>query len=99
MIFQRKLSIFTKKIMEKTINIQYPASLANSLRMSRDDFSVEIKTSALVKLYELGKISSGIAAKILEINRVDFLDLLAKYKVSIYDYSDIDSLQTEISNA
>lgn len=85
--------------MEKTINIQYPASLANSLKMSKDAFSVEVKTSALVKLYELGRISSGIAAKALGINRVDFLNLLANYKVSIYDYSDIDSLQTEINNA
>lgn len=85
--------------MEKIINIQYPASLANSLKMKKDAFSVEVKTSALVKLYELSKISSGIAAKVLGINRVDFLNLLANYKVSIYDYSDIDSLQTEINNA
>lgn len=85
--------------MGKTINIEYPASLANSLKMNKDDFSVEVKTSALVKLYELGKISSGLAAKTLGVNRVDFLDLLAKYKVSIYDYPDSDSLQKEVSNA
>ncbi|WP_457641332.1 UPF0175 family protein [Persephonella sp.] len=43
----------------------------------------EIKTMVLVKLYELGKISSGEAAKLLGISRIDFLDLLGKYRVQI----------------
>ncbi|GAB6072635.1 hypothetical protein JCM14244_10120 [Venenivibrio stagnispumantis] len=43
----------------------------------------EVKIAALAKLYELGKISSGKAAKLLGISRVEFLDLLGKYKVQI----------------
>ena len=49
------------------IEISYPEALAFSLKMKNQEFEREIKTISLVKLYELGKISSGMAAKILEI--------------------------------
>ena len=53
--------------MAQVIKIDYPDYLANSMRMNADDFEKEIKTSALVKLFELGKVSSGIASKVLRI--------------------------------
>jgi hypothetical protein len=37
------------------IDIEYPESLANSLRLSGKDFETEMKTSSLVKLYETRK--------------------------------------------
>lgn len=85
--------------MKGVIKIEYPEYLANSLKLNNEDFEKEIKTSSLVKLYELGKISSGIAAKVLGLKRVDFLELLAKYKVSILDSNDFADLSEDISNA
>jgi predicted HTH domain antitoxin len=85
--------------MNGVINIEYPESLANSLRLNEKDFENEIKTSALIKLYEMGKISSGIAAKVLGLNRLDFLDLLAKYKVSVIGQYDSNELGEDIENA
>lgn len=82
--------------MAETISIDYPEYLANSMRMNRNDFGKEIKVSALVKLFELGKVSSGTAAKVLRITRVDFLELLAKYKVG---FLDTDDLKEDIENA
>lgn len=41
----------------------------------------------LVKLYDLGEISSGRAAEILGVTRRDFLDTLGKYNVSEFDDS------------
>ena len=43
--------------------------------------SNELKTVAIVKLYELGRLPSGKAAKLLGISRVEFLERLGKYKV------------------
>ncbi len=37
--------------MKGIINIEYPESLANTLRLSNKDFASEMKTSSLVKLY------------------------------------------------
>jgi predicted HTH domain antitoxin len=44
-----------------------------------------------VKLFELGKVSTGIAAKALSISRIEFLDLLGKYKVNFLNFDDLDS--------
>jgi predicted HTH domain antitoxin len=68
--------------MENQIIISYPVSLAYSLKMQNREFEREIKTISLVKLYELGKVSSGMAAKMLGISRMEFLELLASYEVS-----------------
>lgn len=82
--------------MAETIKIDYPEYLANSMRMNKDDFGKEMKVSALVKLFELGKVSSGVAAKVLKITRIEFLELLAKYKVS---FLDVDDLKEDLDNA
>ncbi len=85
--------------MKGIINIGYPESLANSLRLSGKDFELEMKTSSLVKLFELGRVSSGMAAKVLGLSRVDFLDLLSKYKVSVFGAYDTNDLTEDIANA
>ncbi len=46
-----------------------------------------IREAALVKLYDLGRISSGKASRILGISRREFLDLLGRYGVSEFDES------------
>ncbi len=82
--------------MADTIKIDYPQYLANSMRMSKDDFGREMKISALVKMFELGKVSSGVAARVLQITRVEFLELLGKYKVS---FLDVENLEEDFENA
>ncbi len=82
--------------MAETITIDYPEYLANSMRMNKDDFGMEMKVSVLVKLFELGKVSSGTAAKVLQISRISFLELLSKYKVG---FLEVDDLKKDIENA
>jgi len=85
--------------MTRMINIKYPQSLANVLRLNEKDFESEIKTTSMVKLYELGKVSSGVAASFLGISRLDFFDLLSKYNVSVFSGYNLDDLKEDISNA
>jgi predicted HTH domain antitoxin len=75
--------------MAQIISIEYPDSLANSMRMSKSEFEREIKISGLVKLFELGKISSGTASKVLQMSRIEFLELLANYKVGFLNVEDV----------
>jgi len=82
--------------MANIISVEYPEYLANSMRLNKGDFEKEIKTSSLVKMFELGKVSSGIAAKVLHISRIDFLELLGKYKVS---FLSVDDLNEDFNNA
>lgn len=82
--------------MAKIISVDYPGYLANSMRMNIDDFGMEMKVSALVKLFELGKVSSGTAAKVLHISRIGFLELLSKYKVG---FLEVENLKEDVENA
>ena len=66
------------------------------MRMNKNDFENEMKVSSLVKLFELGKVSSGTAAKVLHISRIEFLELLAKYKV---EYLNVEDLNEDVINA
>lgn len=85
--------------MKGMITVEYPESLAHSLRLRGKDFENEMKTSSLIKLFEIGRVSSGTAAKVLGLTRLDFLDLLAKYKVSSFGPYDNDDLSDDIANA
>lgn len=58
-----------------------------------------MKVSSLVKLYELGRISSGVASKVQGISRLDFIELLANYKVSLFEGYEIDDLKQDLANA
>ncbi len=81
------------------IQISYPEFLANTLKLNAKDFEFEMKVSSMVKLYEMGKISSSIAAKVLDISRVEFLELLSNYKVPFFETYNEDDLSKDVMNA
>ncbi|OYT12043.1 MAG: hypothetical protein B6I18_02010 [Bacteroidetes bacterium 4572_112] len=85
--------------MEQNISVNYPESLASSLKMNSSEFSNEMKNISLVKLYEIGRISSTLASKVLKITRLDFLDLLQKYKVSYFANGLESELENDFANA
>ena len=85
--------------MEQLISITYPESLAFSLKMENQEFKSKMKELSLIKLYELGKISSGLAAKLLNISRVDFIDLLKDYNVSYFHKGLENEIEKDFLNA
>ena len=81
------------------IAVSFPESLALSLKLDNQEFEREMKVLSLVKLYELGRISSGTAAKLLGVERVEFLDLLGKYQVSYLHPASDDDLLSDFKHA
>ncbi len=65
-----------------TLQIPYTEDLLLSLKVSKEEFEQLSRLLLAVKLYELGKISSGKAAKLAGLNRVSFLMKLGQYNVS-----------------
>lgn len=65
----------------KTVTLSYPDGLPQTLKLSDSEFNEEIKFLAAAKLYELGKISSGKAAKLAGLDKVSFLEKLGRYKI------------------
>lgn len=57
----------------KTIVVEYPDTIPISVNLSPDAFELEARKAMAVKLYELGRVTSGQAAQLAEISRVEFL--------------------------
>lgn len=55
----------------------------------------EAKLLLAVKLYEVGKVSLGQAAKLAGFSKRAFIDVLGRHHVPIFDYSP-DELRQEI---
>ncbi len=81
-----------------TLTIDYPNLLPDALQRSRSDFEREARFAMAVKLFELGRISSGVAAVMAGISRVEFLLELRRYGVSMNNLSDEEVLD-DIRNA
>ncbi len=87
-----------QNIKQHSIIFNYPENLLFSLKLSEKEFEKEFKTAAVIKLYERGKISSGIASQLLQVSRIDFLNMLYDYKVS-YLSDDIEEILKDMKNA
>ena len=69
-----------------------------SLHLSDEAAAAEIRLAAAVKLYELGRLSSGAAARLAGIPRVLFLNKLADYVVDTFNLTE-DELERQTSLA
>jgi predicted HTH domain antitoxin len=67
--------------MQNTLTIEYTDELLFTLGVSNEQFSEEAKLLLAAKLYEMGKISSGQAARLAGKSRVEFLFSLARLNV------------------
>lgn len=67
---------------EKTLTIPYSDDLLLSLKKSPQEFEVEARLLLAVKLYELGRVSTGVAAELAGIDRVAFMFELARFGLS-----------------
>lgn len=57
----------------RTIEIEYPETLPAILNLSPEAFEKEARFALTVKLYEMGRVTSGQAARLAGVSRVTFL--------------------------
>jgi predicted HTH domain antitoxin len=63
------------------ISIEIPESILIAEKTDEVSFARELRVLAAVKLYEMGRLSSGRAAELAGMSRVEFLLSLGRYKV------------------
>ena len=74
----------------KTLTINLPDTI--------DLTPKEAQTALAAQLYEMGKLSLGQAADLAGYSKRAFMDLLANYGVSVFNY-DEDELDKDVENA
>ena len=65
----------------RRIALDIPESVLLAEKTDERVFARELRTLAAVKLYELGRLSSGRAAELAGMPRVEFLLALERYRV------------------
>jgi predicted HTH domain antitoxin len=68
--------------MKHELTIEYGDEILAGLGLSPEEFSREARFLLAAKLYELGRLSSGQAAKLSDLERVDFLVALGRIGVA-----------------
>ena len=80
------------------MTIQYPDSLPDVLQTTRDQFETEARMAMAVKLFELGRLSSGLAAALVGMSRREFLLSLHRHGVAMIDL-DEEELKSDLTHA
>lgn len=84
--------------MSTKLEIEYPENLPDILQTTRARFEQEAKMAMAVKLFEMRRLSSGMAASLVGLDRVSFLLRLSDFGVAMIDL-DADELAEDIANA
>ena len=78
--------------------IDYPGLLPDVMQTTRSEFEQEAKMAMAVKLFEMKRLLSGMAAKLAGVDRMTFLFGLHRFGVAMIDLPE-DELTADFANA
>ena len=81
----------------QSLTIEIPADVLLSTGQSREEFIKEAKMLLAAKLFELGRLSSGKAAQLCNLGRVEFLFMMGRMGIPVADL-DEDEMQREFAD-
>ncbi len=70
------------------ITMTIPDESLAAVGQSPEEAGAELRMLAAVKLFELKKLSSGAAARLAGVSRVEFLKRLGDYGVPVFDMTE-----------
>lgn len=81
------------RTMDVTI-VDVPQESLVALKITREEFAGSLRMAAAMKYYEMGRLSSGAAARLAGVPRVVFLARLADYGIDTFRLTE-DELRRE----
>jgi predicted HTH domain antitoxin len=82
----------------QTLTIEYPAEVLWALQEEPEAFAAEARLLLAIKLYETGKLSTGLAARLAGVPRGAFFYLLGQYGLSPFGAA-TDELVEDVAHA
>ena len=79
--------------------VNIPESVLLSLREPAESICLEMKRTLAMRYYNEKKLSLGQCAELAEMNEKLFINFLARYKISIFNYNSENELIEDICNA
>ncbi|MFM7561119.1 UPF0175 family protein [Cylindrospermopsis raciborskii] len=80
------------------LTITYPDTFPDALGSTKEQFEQEAKWAMAIKLFEMKRLSSGMAASLLGVNRTTFIMKLADYNIPLIDLTE-EELLSDLANA
>jgi predicted HTH domain antitoxin len=68
------------------ITLEYPDDLELAVQTTPEELQAQIRLMAALKMFELGKLSSGKAAELAGMSRMEFFEKCGRYRVSLFNY-------------
>ncbi len=81
-----------------TLTIEYPSEILWALEQDPEEFRREARLMLALKLYETGKLSTGLAARLAGVPRITFFYLLGQHGLSPFG-EEPDELARDLEDA
>lgn len=81
-----------------SVPIDIPESTLVALKLDASSAANQLRMAAAMKLFELGRLSSGAAAELAGVTRVAFLAKLGEFGVKTFDQSESE-LASDLAHA
>ena len=82
----------------QALSLQVPDDLSLALGKRPQDAAREVLLMAALKLFETGRLSSGMAAQLAGLPRVEFLLECGRHGVSVFQQT-VEELESDAENA
>lgn len=80
---------------ERAITLELPEDLDLAVKTTPEELGAQIRLMAALKMFELGKLSSGKAAELAGMSRVEFFEMCGRYRVPVFNYAP-EELEAEL---
>ena len=80
------------------LTIEYPPEVLWALQQNPEEFEAEARFLLAVKMFETGKLSTGLAARLAGVPRITFMFLMGQYGLSPFGET-ADEIEEDLDHA